>query len=290
MKAKPECFLCVFRQALNTVRLVSDDEETHRRVLAAVAERMAEATLNQTPASLSKPAYELVSAITGVADPYKRHKKSSNADALALLPRLRERVETAADPLGAAVKAAAAGNIIDLGIGHSFHLERDIDTIMSQPLAIDDTDHLRQELGNGKRLLYLGDNAGEIVFDLLLVGQLLATGTQVTFAVKSGPVINDATLEDAVQVGMTEIVPVVETGSNDIGVNWDNVSTEFQSLYDSADIIISKGHGNFETTSDRQANSYFLLKAKCQVVADEAGVQLGDVVFLRRRGDAGTRS
>jgi uncharacterized protein with ATP-grasp and redox domains len=283
MKAKPECFLCVFRQALNTVRLVSDDEEVHHRVLAAVAARMAEATLDQTPASLSQPAYELVSAITGVADPYQRQKEASNADALALLPRLRVRVETAADPLSAAVKAAAAGNIIDLGIGHSFDLEHDIDTIMSQPLAIDDIDQLRQELGSGKRLLYLGDNAGEIVFDLLLVEQLLATGAEVTFVVKSGPVINDATLEDAVQVGMTDLVPIVETGSDDIGVNWDNVSPEFHSLYDSADIIISKGHGNFETTFDQQSNTYFLLKAKCQMVANEAGVQLGDVVFLRRR-------
>lgn len=283
MKAKPECFLCVFQQALNTVRLVSDDEEVHHRVLAAVAARMAEATLSQTPAGLSKPAYELVSAITGVADPYKAKKQASNADALALLPRLRERVEAALDPLGAAVKAAAAGNIIDLGIGQSFNLEHDIDTIMSQPLAIDATDQLREELGSGKQLLYLGDNAGEIVFDLLLVEQLLAAGTQVTFTVKSGPVINDATLEDAVQVGMTDLVPVAETGSNDIGVNWDRVSTEFQSLYDSADIVISKGHGNFETTFDQPANTYFLLKAKCQMVANEAGVQLGDVVFLRRR-------
>jgi uncharacterized protein with ATP-grasp and redox domains len=283
MKAKPECFLCVFRQALNTVQLVSDDEEVHHRVLAAVAARMAEASLDQTPASLSQPAYELVSAITGVADPYRSQKEASNSDALALLPRLRERVEAAADPLGAAVKAAAAGNIIDLGIGHSFNLEDDIDAIMNQPLAIDDTDQIRQELGSGKRLLYLGDNAGEIVFDLLLVEQLLATETQVTFAVKSGPVINDATFEDAVQVGMTDLVPVVETGSNDIGVNWGNVSLEFQSLYESADIVISKGHGNFETTCDRQANTYFLLKAKCLMVANEAGVQLGDVVFLRRR-------
>lgn len=275
--------MCVFRQALNTVRLVSDDEEVHHRVLAAVAARMAEETLDQTPASLSKPAYELVSAITGVADPYKRQKEASNADALALLPKLRERVESAADPLSAAVKAAAAGNIIDLGIGHAFDLEHDLDAVMGQPLAIDDTDQFRQELGSGKRLLYLGDNAGEIVFDLLLVEQILGAEARVTFAVKSGPVINDATLHDAVQVGMTDLVPVVETGSNDIGVNWENVSTEFQSLYDSADIVVSKGHGNFETTFDRPANSYFLLKAKCQMVADEAGVRIGDVVFFRRR-------
>ena len=283
MEAKPECILCVFRQALNTVRLVSNDEEVHRRVLAAVAVRMAEATLHQTPASLSKPAYEVVREITGVADPYESRKKATNTEALALLPKVRRRVEIAADRLSAAVRAAAAGNIIDLGIGHSFNLEHDIDAIMSQPLAIDHTDQLRHELGSGKRLLYLGDNAGEIAFDLLLVEQLLATGAEVTFSVKSGPVINDATLEDAIQVGMTDLVPVVGTGSDDIGVNWDNASPEFRSLFDSVDIVISKGQGNFETTIDRRANTYFLLKAKCPVVARKAGVEEGDVVFLRRR-------
>ncbi|HOC43554.1 MAG TPA: ARMT1-like domain-containing protein [Thermoanaerobaculales bacterium] len=283
MDARPECIVCVLRQALNTVRLVTDDEAIHHRVLAAVAARMSEATLDQTPARLSKPAYELVSAITGVADPYASRKRANNADALALLPTIRARVEAAEDPLGAAVRAAAAGNIIDLGIGHAFDIERDIEAIMSRPLAIDHTDQLREELGRGTRILYLGDNAGEIAFDRLLVERLLACGAEVTFAVKSGPVINDATLADAIEVGMTELVPVVETGSDDIGVNWDDVSGEFLSLYDSADIVISKGHGNFETTCDRVANSYFLLKAKCPVVAAEAGVQLAEVVFLRRR-------
>lgn len=283
MNAKPECFLCVLRQALNTARLVSGDEDVHHRVLKAVAAHLADAPMNQTPASLSKPAYEVVSEITGVADPYESRKKAHNAEALALLPGIRERIEAAEDPLGAAVKAAAAGNIVDLGIGHSFDLERDIDAIMSRPLAIDHTDQLRRELGSGTRLLYLGDNAGEIVFDLLLIERLLATGTEVTFTVKSGPVINDATMDDAMQVGMTDLVPVVETGSDDIGVNWNNVSAEFRSLYDSADIVISKGHGNFETTDDRESNTYFLLKAKCPVVASRAGVELGDVVFLRLR-------
>jgi len=282
MKARPDCFVCAFKQALNTVRFVTDSEEVHHRLLTAVAVRMAEASLDQTPASLSQPAYELVSAITGVADPYQRLKQASNAEALVLLPQLRELVATAADPLAAAVRVAAAGNVIDLGIGQSFDLDKVCETILSQPLARDATDQLRQELGRGKRLVYLGDNAGEIVFDILLVEQLIAIGTEVTFTVKSGPVINDATLEDAEQAGMTALVPVIETGSNDIGVNWSNVSTEFKRLYDAADIVISKGHGNFETTNDAAANSYFLLKAKCEVVADELGVQLGDMVFLRR--------
>jgi uncharacterized protein with ATP-grasp and redox domains len=285
MRAKPECFLCVFSQALNTARLVSRDEGVHLEVLKAVAARMAEADLNQTPASLSQPVYQLVSEISGIEDPYRRKKAASNAEALALLDRIRDTVNSSSDPLRTAIKAAAAGNIIDLGIGHSFDLKRDINLIMNQPLALDATDKLRQELREGVRVLYLGDNAGEIVFDMLLVEQLLEAGAKVTFTVKSGPVINDATLVDATEVGMTDLVEVIETGSDDIGVNWQAVSDEFLTYYNEADIIISKGHGNFETTDDRGSNSYFLLKAKCQMVARQLGVQLGDVVF-HRLGDS----
>ena len=113
----------------------------------------------------------------------------------------------------------------------------------------------------------------------MLVEEVLKTGTEVICAVKSGPVINDATMADAVEVGMTRLVPVIETGSDDIGVDWDNVSEEFMQAVKRADIILGKGHGNFETCHGRPGNFYFLLKAKCAMVAREIGCQLGDLVF-----------
>jgi len=110
---------------------------------------------------------------------------------------------------------------------------------------------------------------------------MLDAGMSVTFTVKSGPVINDATMADAESVGMTDLVPVMETGSNAIGVNWNNCSDEFRAVFEAADVVVSKGHGNFETCNDRPENIYFLLKAKCPMVADELGVQVGDIVFKR---------
>jgi uncharacterized protein with ATP-grasp and redox domains len=109
----------------------------------------------------------------------------------------------------------------------------------------------------------------------------------VTFAVKSGPIINDATMEDARQVRLTDLVPVIETGAGDIGVEWANVSDEFRRAFETADVILSKGHGNFETTEDRPENLYFLLKAKCEIVARALGVTLGDIVFARGRDRLG---
>ena len=154
---------------------------------------------------------------------------------------------------------------------------------MRQSFGIDDYSDFQKELRPGRRLLYLGDNCGEIVFDRVLVEQLLAKGVKVTFVVKSGPIINDATLEDAQFASISAICPVIETGSNDIGVGWANVSASFRRHVRMADIIIAKGHGNFETCIGKRGNYYFLLKAKCDVVASELGVKNGDTVFKHAR-------
>ena len=173
--------------------------------------------------------------------------------------------------------------IIDAGTGHAFDIERDIEEMMSQAFAVSDIDAFREELVPGARLLYLGDNAGEIVFDTVLVRQLLERNVDVTYAVKSGPIINDATMADAEFAGMTELTHVIETGSNDIGVCFGNASPEFLDAFASADIVVGKGHGNFETCSGRPENVYFLLKAKCPMVADALGVEVGDIVFKKNR-------
>ncbi|MCK5529296.1 MAG: DUF89 family protein [Kiritimatiellae bacterium] len=279
MKAEVDCIPCMFKQALNTARVVTDDPDVHREILAKVAERVAGLELSQTPAAMSQPAYKIVSEVTGVSDPYESAKAESNRIAMQLSEEFEEWVELTDDSLDAALHIAAAGNVIDLGAGHKFDIEEDVRELMAQPFAVSSLDKFRAELKPGKKLLYLGDNAGEIVFDCLLVKQLLQHGVDVIFTVKSGPIINDATMRDANDVGMTDLVKVIETGGADIGVDWSNISDEFRAAFESADIIISKGHGNFETCNDRSENIYFLLKAKCELVADMLDVKLGDIVF-----------
>lgn len=279
MKAKPDCIVCLFKQALNTARLVTDDVETHVSILSEVAARFDPAGMAGSPAALSQPVYEIISEVTGIADPYRSLKEGTNRLALDVLPGIRRTVNAAADPLDAALRAAVAGNVIDLGIGHRFDIEKDIAAMLERPFAVSATDRFRAELGPGRKLLYLGDNAGEIVFDTLLVEKILATDTAVTFVVKSGPVINDATMADAEMTGMTKLVPVIETGAADIGIAWDNVSPGFMQAVRNADIILGKGHGNFETCNEREENFYFLLMAKCAMVAEELGVRVGEMVF-----------
>ncbi len=284
MKAQPDCVVCLFQQALNTARVATPDPVIQERILRRVAEYAAAAPLDQSPARYSTPVYRIVSELAGQPDPYARHKKEANRLALDLLPSLREAVATAPDPLEAALRAAAAGNVIDMGIGQKFDLRKDLVEFMRRPFAVSALEAFRKELGPGRRLLLLGDNAGEIVFDVLLVEQILKTGAAVTYVVKSAPIINDALMADAVEVGMTEHAPVIETGSDAIGVDWDNVSAEFRRAVGKASVILGKGHGNFETCHDRPGNFYFLLKAKCAIVAGEIGCRLGDLVFTPGQG------
>jgi len=274
----------MFRQGLNTVKLLTSDAEVHMRVLNRIADWSKQLSLDNSPAVNSKPVYLIVSEVTGNKDPYAQQKKETNVAALLLLPELRKFVRKSPDPLDAAIHVAVAGNIIDMGIGHSFDFNREVEEIldiMRQQLGISALPDFRKELGRGKNLLYLADNAGEIVFDRLLVEEILNTGTKVTVAVKSAPIINDATMHDARIAGLTKLVKVIETGGNDVGINWNNVSKEFMMAVRTSDIILAKGHGNFETCDERPENFYFLLKTKCDMVADKLKVKLGTLVFKR---------
>jgi uncharacterized protein with ATP-grasp and redox domains len=273
----------MFKQALNTVRVVSDDPDIQMQVLRKVGDWAGRLSLDQTPAQMCKPVYQAVSEVTGIPDPYHAIKETTNRQAMELLPFLRAKMDASSDRLSTALHMAAAGNVIDFGIHHDFSIERDIEGILEQKFVIDDTALLRKDIKPGCNVLYLGDNAGEIVFDTILVKELMTLGAQVVYTVKSGPVINDATMADAEKTGMTAITKVICTGADDIGVNWQNVSDEFREHVSKADIIIAKGHGNYETCQDQPGNYYFLLKSKCIIVADALGVKLGDLVFRRSR-------
>jgi uncharacterized protein with ATP-grasp and redox domains len=282
MKSDLECLYCLLKQGLNTARMATQDRTLQREILNRISRLVPEADLSLTPAELSRKVYEIVSQVTGVSDPFRQAKEQSNREALSLLPRLEKLVAASEDRLSTALHLAVAGNIIDIGIGHAYDLSKDVIAILNTPFAVDDSADFKKEARAGRRLLYVGDNAGEIVFDRVLVQELVRAALQVIFAVKGGPVINDATMEDAEKAGIAKLVPTITTGAADIGVNLGHVSAEFLSALESADVVLAKGHGNFETLSGQPYNIYFLLKAKCEVVSRELGVKIGDIVFKKK--------
>jgi uncharacterized protein with ATP-grasp and redox domains len=203
---------------------------------------------------------------------------------LTLEPELREIVRTSSDPLGAALHLAAAGNIIDLGVQHAGEVDvrGAMEQVFRDSFAIDHSAAFRKSLETCKDLIYLLDNAGEIVFDKILIEELQRY-TQVTAVVKSGPIINDVMMDDAVQVGLTEVCWIIDNGGGFVGCPLDLVSRAFLERIARADIILGKGQGNYETMDVYDGNVFLLLRAKCEIIARDMGVEFGQVALISTR-------
>ncbi|MDD3733204.1 MAG: ARMT1-like domain-containing protein, partial [candidate division Zixibacteria bacterium] len=190
--------------------------------------------------------------------------------------------EQSQKPLETAVRLAIAGNIIDFGPNSRLvdtQVSEAIEHSLSAPLDTEELETFKKSLNTSSVILYLGDNAGEIVFDRLLIEQLPLD--KITFVVKGYPVINDATMSDAIATGLTELVRVIDNGHDAPGTIIDQCSDEFKKIYARADLVIAKGQGNYETLSNEDKNIFFLLKAKCPIIARHLAVELGSIVIRR---------
>lgn len=286
MKTDLECMPCIVRQAFNALEIAGADRNQSTEVLRELFRRLADIDLDDTPAANANGLYKLVSKVTSIKDPYKDVKRKYNAAALKLFPKLEEIVEKADDGLHAAAKIAVAGNVIDYGIhiieGRKVDLDSIIEEVKNIPLAIDDFQHFSRDLEKIDKVLYIADNSGEIVFDKVFISGLIGMGKKVVLAVKSGPILNDATIEDAKEAGLDNITQTIETGCDCIGLDFGTCSEEFLKEFESSGIIISKGQGNVESLDDVKGKKiYFLLKAKCEKMARELGVDYLDIVFKR---------
>lgn len=268
MRTYLDCLPCFLRQALEASRMATKDEKVQRRVLDSVMGRLSNLSLNATPPAIAQVVHRLVKEITGNPDPYKEIKKKHNEVVLSLYPRIKKIVAESDDRLRSGIKMAVAGNVIDLGVQNDLgDLEGSIYNAFSSNLIIDSYDEFKETLTHSNLLLYLGDNAGEIVF-----------------VVRENPVINDATKEDAEFVGMNELTRVVSNGSDAPATILSQCSSEVRELFSKADMIIAKGQGNYESLS-KEDEVFFLLKAKCPVVARDLGVDVGDTILKGVRGD-----
>jgi len=222
--------------------------------------------------------YDMIAARAGTDDPFRKQKEESTRHALSFYPDLKNRVAASENPVSTAIKCAIAGNIIDFGVSADFDLETEIENILeSSSFGLWEEETLRSEIDNAEWILFLGDNTGETVFDRLLIETM---NKPVTYAVRSGPIINDATREDAIAAGLDRVCTrIVSSGCRAPGTILELCSEEFRDLFHSAPLIISKGQGNYETLSGTRAPIFYLLKAKCSVVAGHLGVNVGDIVL-----------
>jgi uncharacterized protein with ATP-grasp and redox domains len=225
--------------------------------------------------------HRIIRGETANLDPYRELKERMNRLALAALPACRELIATASDPQGAVLRIAVAGNLLDAGAKVQIQpeeLPRMLGTLWDQPLA-GDPQELFHMAAAAKRILYLADNAGEIVFDRLLIEAL--PYDRMTVAVRGLPVLNDALLGDAILAGIPELVPVIDNGSDAPGTLLSDCSPEFLEHFHGADLIIAKGQGNYETLSQVAAPIFFLFTVKCPLVAAHIGSPTGTLVAKR---------
>ncbi len=282
MKASLDCIPCFVRQTLEAVRMVSDDPEVQESMLREVLLWAGKIDLSQPPPVMGQRIHRRLREITGGQDPYRLAKDRQNHLAISLLPELRHELDSSPDRLGMAVRLAIAGNIIDLGVNGTLtesEVEKSIKVALTEPLDYD-LDEFKMALNKARSILYLTDNAGEIAFDRLLIENL--PQKRITVAVRGSPVINDATMDDALEVGLTGLVEVIGNGSDAPGTVLADCNREFSSLWKKADLIIAKGQGNFETLSDLPENIYFLFKVKCPVIASHTGLKMGSQALLRQ--------
>jgi uncharacterized protein with ATP-grasp and redox domains len=283
MRTYFDCIPCMIRQSLDAVRLITEDESIHEQVLREVLQVTSTADLQQTPPEMGQKIHRLIRQLTEFDDPYLQMKRRFNTFALILYPRLKRIVAESMKPLETAVRLAIAGNIIDLGVKSSLKthdVDKTIDEVLKIELDMSIFEDFKKEAAAAKSILYLADNAGEIVFDRILIEQL--GPERIKFAVKERPVINDATIEDVQAVGLIDLVRVISNGDDAPGTILRFCSEEFRRYFEEADLIIAKGQGNYESLSEVDKNIFFLLKAKCTVIANHLGCEVGAAVLRGR--------
>ena len=276
MKTYLDCLPCFLSQALRAVRIATDDEKKIKNVLDEVGMMLRDIPLESSPPESGRLIYQKVSEITGNSDPYRKIKDKSTRDALSLYPSLKAQVEKSNDRLMTAVRIAVAGNVIDFGANWRFDLKHDVAEILEKEFAICDYNRFKDCLAEAGEVLYIGDNAGECVFDRILIEEMKKPAI---YVVRGTPVINDATYEDAVKAGIDKVATILSSGTDAPGTILKTCSEEFRKVYNNSKFIISKGQGNYEALSNEKHSIFFLLKVKCHVIARDIGIDEGDIVL-----------
>lgn len=283
MRSFVECVYCYLKQAANCMSVAGIDEDRQYRFLFELMDDIKVMDRNRTPAENSTEILHKVYRLINNSDPYKEIKERTNLLALEWYPLLKDILKKSENRLPDALKISVSGNVIDLGINRSFDLEASLKQSLDAGFSKDDSVLFMKKLDKVDELVIVGDNAGEIVFDRLLVEELSSMGKMVTYIVKGGPVLNDATMEDAVQAGMDKVARVITTGSNYLGAPLHIIAGETVKLIREAGLVIAKGQANFESLEHEETvkgRVFFLLKIKCECVAKAAGAKFGDVVFF----------
>ena len=279
MKVQYECIPCILRQAIEAARQVTDDEIIIDEIIdnySAMIPDIRES--NPTPLVVSQ-IQKMIKDKTNTKDPYRSLKEKNIKMAMDIYEDLQDLVDNDKDPLKRALLLSATGNVIDAGISVKIKVEESILNTMERGFSIDDYQIFKEKLNNCSSILIIGDNAGEAVLDKLLLKELKKYDTDLTYAVREEPVLNDITKKEAKLIGLDKYADVITSGCTAPGMLIEQANEKFLDVYNKADIVLSKGQGNLEGLSEEDRPIFFLLKAKCDLIADFLKVELNDLVF-----------
>ena len=283
MIISPACIPCIVKQSytLSCLLGVSDKKLQNKIIYETMELLVKEKDFPTAPHFSSKLQSLIKQNLNGKAS-YKEIKEKNRKLAEKYVKYLKSMVEASSDKLETALRISIIGNTIDIGANPNFNLENEINTLTSDKINLDLLESFRKDLRTAKQILFIADNYEEAVFDKILIEQFLPK--KVVFAVRSSEILNDITLEDAKSLGIDKLCDVIESGSKISGTALEQVSKEFKEMFDSSDLVIAKGQGNFETLFDADRKIYFLFKIKCEPIAELCGHPAGTgILYLKKR-------
>lgn len=277
MDVKFDCALCSINGVLNLFRKELIEEKYQEPIFKAIMEYYSHVDYSLTSTDINREVKNIICRISGLKDPFKPLKEKVNAKALEFYNKFAPEIKINND-FDKAMRLAIAGNIIDFGPGHDFNIESKINEVLNADFPINDSKELYESIKNAKSILYIGDNTGEIVFDKLFLE--IINHDNVTYVVRKSPILNDSTRDDAEWIGIDKLANVITTGDDAPGVILGHVSDEFMKYFNSADLIISKGQGNFEGLLNvKDKNLFFLFTVKCKLISQILGIPIGKSVI-----------
>ncbi len=282
MKIAKECYLCLYTQTFNLTKRLKLSEDKASEILRGVGKILSKYSLNVTPPEIAAEVYEFISETTGMSDPFINEKQKAIKEALRLKTLLTDRLKTSKDALFDACKIATAGNVIDLGVNTEYNIEKELEEIFEIDFKHNDFSEFKNKIKNAKNIVYLADNAGENVFDEILIKELGKYCNKIYYFTRGKPVINDITINDLKGLEIFDLAKVVDTKVPTPGFHLNFADKKSKELFYEADLVISKGMGNFECLfGECNREVFYLFKVKCPVVAKYVGAEVGDYVLLK---------
>jgi len=281
MKIDEACVACIVKQSVKVADAIDASESLKDKMTSTIKEMSSDFSYDDTPPEIASYVYEKMAQIANKVDLYDEVKELSTKKALSFVPLVKAELHNSKDKLLTATKTAVAGNVIDLAAAVEFDLEEELSKVFHTEFAHNDFEKFRQKLSNAKSVLVIGDNVGEHIFDYLFIETLkeLYPDASYSYMVRGNPIINDVTIKEAKEAGFDKLCSLVDSGVNTPGFAYSRANEESKELFDSVDLVISKGMGNYECMNEsHKKNICFVLKVKCEVVANSLNKEVGDIV------------